>query len=73
MPTYDYVCDACDHEVDILHPMNEVRKKCPACGKMKLKRAWRQVAAYHNLFSPMHPRVNRGSGNTGIRKKKDAN
>ena len=70
MPTYDYVCDACSHEVDFVHPIGQTRKKCPECGKNKLRRAWSQVAAYHNQFSPMHPRVNRGTGNTGIRKRK---
>lgn len=68
MPNYDYVCDACDHEVDIQHAMGETKKKCPDCGKMKLRRAWSQVAAYHNRFSPMHPRIGRGKGNTGKRK-----
>jgi putative FmdB family regulatory protein len=72
MPNYDYDCTACGAEVEILHPMSETRKKCPECGRLQLKRAWRQVAAYHNLFSPMHPRVNRGIGNSGRRKDKKA-
>jgi len=70
MPTYDYVCGACKAKMDIIHPIGEVKKKCASCGKMKLTRAWSQVAAYHNQFSPAHPRVNRGMGNTGIRKDK---
>ncbi|MFT6714799.1 MAG: putative FmdB family regulatory protein, partial [Planctomycetota bacterium] len=37
MPTYDYICDACKHHVEIFHSMSEApRKKCPACGKLKL-------------------------------------
>ena len=68
MPTYDYTCTQCGADVDIFHGMDETKKKCPECGKMGLKRAWRQVAAYHNHFSPMHPRLNRGKGNTGKRK-----
>jgi putative FmdB family regulatory protein len=39
MPTYDYVCDACGHEVEIFQSMSEApKKKCPACGKPKLRR-----------------------------------
>lgn len=39
MPTYDYQCQACGHEVEIFHAMTEQpRKKCPACGKNKLQR-----------------------------------
>ncbi|MBB6431389.1 FmdB family zinc ribbon protein [Algisphaera agarilytica] len=39
MPTYDYVCDACDHAFEEFQLMTaEVLKKCPACGKMKLRR-----------------------------------
>ena len=39
MPTYDYQCDACGHAFEqfqsiIASPM----KKCPGCGKLKLKR-----------------------------------
>ena len=71
MPLYDYVCGNCGLEHDILHDLDQVKKKCPSCGKLKLRRAWSQVAAYHNHFSPMHPRVNRGIGNTGIRKDKN--
>ncbi|MBN1911602.1 MAG: zinc ribbon domain-containing protein [Pirellulales bacterium] len=39
MPTYDYVCDACNHSFEIFHSITEEpRKKCPECGKMKLRR-----------------------------------
>lgn len=39
MPTYDYICDACSHHLEIFHSMSEsARKKCPACGKLKLVR-----------------------------------
>lgn len=39
MPTYDYVCKACGEEIEIFHPMTaDPKKKCPACGKLKLKR-----------------------------------
>lgn len=39
MPTYDYVCSACGKHSEIFHPMSEgPRRKCPACGKLKLAR-----------------------------------
>ena len=39
MPTYDYVCDACKHEFEEFQYMSEeVLKKCPKCGKKKLRR-----------------------------------
>lgn len=39
MPTYDYVCEACDHEFEEFQSMSaKVLKKCPECGKNKLKR-----------------------------------
>lgn len=71
MPTYDYECTDCGAAVEIFHSMTETKRKCPECGKLKLKRAWREVAAFHNQFSPMHPRLNRGVGNTGKRKTND--
>ncbi len=39
MPTYDYVCDACGHALEIFQSMSEApKKKCPKCGKSKLSR-----------------------------------
>jgi putative FmdB family regulatory protein len=39
VPTYDYVCDACGHALEIFQPMSEApKKKCPKCGKSKLAR-----------------------------------
>ena len=39
MPTYDYVCDACEHQFENFQSMSSpVLKKCPACGKAKLRR-----------------------------------
>lgn len=39
MPTYDYVCDACGHALEIFHSISEApKKKCPKCGKQKLAR-----------------------------------
>lgn len=39
MPTYDYVCDACDHTFEHFQSITDpVLKKCPKCKKSKLRR-----------------------------------
>ena len=39
MPTYDYECDACDHAFELFQSITAGRiRKCPECGKLKLKR-----------------------------------
>lgn len=39
MPTYDYRCDACGYEFELFQQMSApVKKKCPECSKLKLKR-----------------------------------
>jgi putative FmdB family regulatory protein len=39
MPTYEYVCDACHHTFDEFQSITaEPLKKCPQCGKKKLRR-----------------------------------
>jgi putative FmdB family regulatory protein len=39
MPTYDYVCDNCDHRFELFQSITADRqKKCPECGKLKLRR-----------------------------------
>lgn len=39
MPTYDYECDACSHTFELYQGINDsVKKKCPECGKPKLRR-----------------------------------
>src|SRR5438128_253903 len=46
MPTYEYVCDACAHQFDELQSFNdEPLKKCPKCGKKKLRRLFGTGAA----------------------------
>jgi putative FmdB family regulatory protein len=46
MPTYEYVCDACEHEFDELQGYNDpVLTKCPNCGKKKLRRLFGTGAA----------------------------
>ncbi len=39
MPTYEYQCDACQHNFDEFQSFTEKPlKKCPKCGKPKLRR-----------------------------------
>ncbi len=39
MPTYDYVCDACDHKFEVFQGIKDGKKrKCPECGRNKLRR-----------------------------------
>jgi len=39
MPTYDYRCDNCQHEFELFQSITEpAKKKCPECGKQKLRR-----------------------------------
>jgi putative FmdB family regulatory protein len=39
MPTYDYVCEACNHAFEQFQSITEPElEKCPACKKKKLRR-----------------------------------
>ena len=41
MPTYEYQCDACEHNFDEFQSFNDPPlKKCPKCGKSKLRRVF---------------------------------
>ena len=46
MPTYDYECSACEHTFEVFQSISEpVKKKCPQCGKPKLRRLFGTGAA----------------------------
>ncbi|MEM8945937.1 MAG: zinc ribbon domain-containing protein [Planctomycetota bacterium] len=46
MPTYDYECDACGYEFELFQSISEpVKRKCPECGKLKLRRLFGTGAA----------------------------
>jgi putative FmdB family regulatory protein len=46
MPTYEYHCDACEHNFDEFQSMSDAPlKKCPKCGKSKLRRVFGAGAA----------------------------
>ncbi len=39
MPTYGYRCESCEHEFETFQSIKaSALRKCPECGKMKLKR-----------------------------------
>ena len=46
MPTYDYICDACQHAWELFQKItDEPVKKCPECGKRKAVRQFGTGAA----------------------------
>jgi putative FmdB family regulatory protein len=46
MPTYDYVCEACDHRFEEMQSFSaEPLKVCPSCGQEKLRRLFGTGAA----------------------------
>ena len=46
MPTYDYHCDACDHDWELFQKITaDPDKKCPSCGKKKARRLFGTGAA----------------------------
>src|SRR5260370_37230128 len=46
MPTYEYHCDGCEHNFDEFQSINDKPlKKCPKCGKPKLRRIFGTGAA----------------------------
>jgi putative FmdB family regulatory protein len=39
MPTYEYACQACGHELELFQSITaSPKRKCPECGKLQLKR-----------------------------------
>ena len=46
MPTYDYECDACGHAFELFQSITAgVKRKCPECAKLKLRRLFGTGAA----------------------------
>ncbi|MEQ8210826.1 MAG: zinc ribbon domain-containing protein [Lacipirellulaceae bacterium] len=46
MPTYDYECDACGHEFELFQSISDpLKRKCPECSKLKLRRLFGTGAA----------------------------
>ncbi|MCR4412343.1 MAG: zinc ribbon domain-containing protein [Thermoguttaceae bacterium] len=54
MPIYEYSCDQCGHEFEVLVRTQDERPECPACGRKKLtKRLSLPVA--HSTSNPACP------------------
>jgi putative FmdB family regulatory protein len=46
MPTYDYECDACGHAFERFQAITDgPQRKCPQCGKLRLRRLFGTGAA----------------------------
>lgn len=46
MPTYDYECNACGHQMELFQKITDSPvRKCPSCGKNKLNRLFGTGAA----------------------------
>ena len=64
---YDYKCEGgCNQVFEVRHTLAEGKpKKCPGCGEDgTLEVHFLKAAHVHTFYSPMHPRRNRGIGNT---------
>tara|TARA_R110000824_G_scaffold143199_1_gene310726 strand:+ start:1468 stop:1860 length:393 start_codon:yes stop_codon:yes gene_type:complete len=48
MPTYEYQCEACDHNFDVFQKNTKAKRKCPKCGKFKLERL---ISACHGYVA----------------------
>jgi putative FmdB family regulatory protein len=45
MPIYEYRCDACGHEFEVMQKMSDGPiRKCEACGRLKVKRLVSQTS-----------------------------
>jgi putative FmdB family regulatory protein len=63
MILYDVKCDACGQVFEESQPMDTPQPtKCPYCKKKKCRHAFLKAVATVNLYSPLHPRKNRGRG-----------
>jgi putative FmdB family regulatory protein len=39
MPTYEYLCDECDHRFELFQSItSRPVRKCPSCGKLRVRR-----------------------------------
>lgn len=46
MPLYDFECTACGHTLEALQNLRDpLLRKCPKCGKLKLKQVFKSAPA----------------------------
>lgn len=56
MPIYEYMCDRCGHEFEVLLRTSEEKPACPACNAQQLTRKLSlPVAHTHNHNTPACP------------------
>mgnify|MGYP000014478142 CR=1 FL=1 len=65
MPMYVFECSECEEKCEFILKIGESKKKCPACGKLKLVQQLFCRTSTVDLYSPMHPRRGRGKGGRG--------
>lgn len=58
MPIRDYQCRDCQHEFESLDKGGP-KRKCPKCSG-RLDVVFKQMPAYHNRYSLMHPQRREG-------------
>lgn len=47
MPIYEYKCGNCEHELEVIQKFSETpKRKCPECGKMRLKKIISKGASF---------------------------
>ncbi len=63
MTLYDLHCRECDHYFDEFQDRNARGPfRCPKCGRKRAYRTILSPPAFHDRYSPMHPRAGRGKG-----------
>jgi putative FmdB family regulatory protein len=63
MTLYDLHCRECDHYFDEFQDRNARGPfRCPKCGKKRAYRTILSPPAFHDRYSPMHPRAGRRKG-----------
>ena len=63
MPIYEYQCEACEYEFELLTEVNGAKpRKCPKCGTLKVKKRLfpSRPPVLHMRYSNLHPRHMRG-------------
>ena len=63
MTLYDLHCRGCDAYTEEFQDRNAQGPfRCSKCGKKRAYRVLLKPPAYHDHYSPMHPRKGRGKG-----------
>ncbi len=63
MPIYEYSCDECGHDFEVLVRNHDERPQCPACGRKKLTRRLSLPVA-HTAATPACPAKDLGMCDT---------